>query len=103
MLVHMKKLDTNKMTKFEDFLKKELRDPKFKKAFEDGEVEHQIVCAMIDKRIKEGLTQKQLATKLGTTQSALARFEGGHVSPRLAFIQKLARALNMRVYVRSVK
>ena len=44
-------------------------------------------------RLSAGLSQHQLATKLGTTQSAVARLEGGTVQPRLETVEKLAETL----------
>ena len=35
-------------------------------------------------REKKGLSQRQLAELVGTTQSAIARLEGGHISPSIA-------------------
>lgn len=99
----MKKPDINKMLKFDDFLKEQLKDPAVKKAYDDLEFEDRIIRAMIDKRIKEKLTQKQLAERLGTTQSALARFESGRVSPRLDFIKKITQALGLELTVSAKK
>jgi transcriptional regulator with XRE-family HTH domain len=40
-----------------------------------------------------GVTQAELADKLGTTQSALSRVEAGRVLPRIDFLDRLAREL----------
>ena len=44
-------------------------------------------------RLKAGLSQQQLATRLGTTQSAVARLESGTTQPRLETVEKLAETL----------
>lgn len=44
-------------------------------------------------RLKAGLSQQQLAVKLGTTQSAVARLESGTTQPRLETVEKLAETL----------
>jgi transcriptional regulator with XRE-family HTH domain len=56
-------------------------------------------------RAKAGLTQAQVAERVGTTQSAIARLESGALkhSPSIATLQKYARALGYRVEVRFVK
>lgn len=56
-------------------------------------------------RAEAGLTQAQVAERVGTTQSAIARLESGALkhSPSIATLQKYARALGCRVEVRFVK
>jgi len=44
-------------------------------------------------RLRARLSQRQLADRLGTTQSAVARLEAGVVQPKLATLEKLAEAL----------
>ena len=56
------------------------------------------------KRIRElrearRMTQAQLATRARTTQSAIARLEGGQVVPKLDFLQKVASAMGLRLSV----
>jgi len=58
---------------------------------------------MIDARIKKDLTQKELAEKLGTTQSAISRLEKGNVSPTVAFLKRLADALDSRLDIRFLR
>lgn len=48
-------------------------------------------------RREAGLSQQQLATKLGTTQSAVARLEGGATQPRLETVEKLAETLGQNL------
>lgn len=44
-------------------------------------------------RTEAGLTQAELAARTGTTQSAIARMEGGGVKPRLETLEKIAHAV----------
>jgi ribosome-binding protein aMBF1 (putative translation factor) len=46
-----------------------------------------------------GLSQRQLAERMGTTQSAIARLEGGGVAPSLATLERLADALDAELVV----
>jgi DNA-binding XRE family transcriptional regulator len=48
-------------------------------------------------REKKGLSQRQLAELVGTTQSAIARLEAGNVSPSLPTLDKIAAALGAEV------
>lgn len=47
-----------------------------------------------------GLTQKELADKVGTQQSAIARLEKGKYAPSLTLLIKVADALGKRVEIR---
>ena len=44
-------------------------------------------------RKARGLSQRELAERVGTTQSAIARLEGGNISPSLPTLDKIAEAL----------
>ena len=76
-----------------------MRRPGFKKAYDDLEIESQLISAMIDQRNRKKITQKALAEKIGTKQSAIARFESGRANPRLSFLKKLSRALDVKLTV----
>jgi len=72
-----------------------LRDPEVKKEYNDLDVEYRLLKAVIENRIKKGLTQEMLARKIGTKQTAIARFESGKTNPSLRFIKKISEALDM--------
>ena len=74
-----------------------MKDPAFKKAYDDLDFEFAIIGALINARAKRGMTQEKLAEKAGTKQSAIARFEAGRANPTLAFIQKLSDALDLKI------
>ena len=76
-----------------------MRDPEYKKAYDELEFEFELIKAILDARQKKGLTQKKLAEKIGTKQSAIARFESGRANPRLSFLKKLSRALDVKLTV----
>lgn len=81
------------MENFEDFKKELLKDPKVKAEYDRLGPQYDLIRQILDARIKKKISQKQLAEKIGTKQSAIARFEGGNINPSLSFIQKLASAL----------
>lgn len=87
------------MRSFTDFLHEQLKDPEFKKMYDDLEPEFALISLLIEKRIKEGLTQAELAKKLNTKQSAISRFESGTSNPTLEFLQKMARALGAKLTI----
>ena len=88
-----------KFTNHRDYLAKQLRDPAFKKAYDALDLEFAIIEALIDARAKRGMTQEKLAEKIGTKQSAIARFESGRSNSTFAFIQKLSDALDLKITV----
>lgn len=76
-----------------------LRDPKVKHAYEELQLKYDIIRAVLDARIKKGVTQAELAERVGTTQSAIARFESGVSNPTLSFVQKITRALGTEIRI----
>ncbi len=87
------------MKTFKQSMEEFLRDPENKKAYDSLEVEFKIHNALIETRIQKKLTQKQLASKLGITQSALARFESGRTNPTLSFLQKITSGLGLKLTI----
>ncbi len=77
-----------------DRLKKEaFRNKAVKKAYDDLALEYSIIDQIIAKRIKLGMSQKDLAIKMGTKQPSIARFESGYYNPTLSFLKKVSKAL----------
>ena len=60
---------------FRKRLKKELKDPEFRRAFEEEEVYAVIAIQIAKIRENEKMTQKQLAKKMHTTQQTISRLE----------------------------
>lgn len=84
---------------FAQLREKLLRDPETKKAYDDLELKYAFIHKILDARIKAGITQSELAERAGTTQSAIARFESGAGNPTLSFIQKVSKALDVKVVI----
>ncbi len=61
--------------------------------------EFSVVEALVHARTRANLTQAELAQKIGTTQSAIARLEGGRVSPSLATLRRYAEATGARLEI----
>jgi ribosome-binding protein aMBF1 (putative translation factor) len=96
----MKKIDANKMKTLEDLKKDLFKKPGFRAAYKELEPEFRIIRALALARMKKGLNQRQLAKKIGITQSALARFESGKVDPRLTFLKKVTAGLGLKLIVK---
>ncbi len=89
-----------KMKTFEQFKKESLKRPGVRMAMKEADIEFQLIEAMVEARVKNSITQKQLAEKIGVAQSALARFESGRVSPTLSFLQKVTAGLGLKLMVK---
>ncbi len=87
------------MSKWEDLEKELLSDPKTKKEYDKLAPRYAVISALIDARTKKGLTQKELAQKIGTKQSAIARLESGSVNPSLEFLQKIAQVMGYKLTI----
>jgi len=89
-----------KMKTFAQFKKASMKRPGVRKAMTEADLEFDLIEAIIKKRGQKKLTQKELATEIGVTQSALARFESGRSNPTLSFIQKVTAGLGLRLMVK---
>ena len=77
-----------------------MKNPKFRQEYEKLEPEFAIARTIIEARIKDKVSQEQLAKKMGTGQAVISRLEGASSSPSLSLIKRLASALNLKVELR---
>lgn len=84
---------------FQDDLKERLKDPEFKKEWEDSELEYQLGRKLIEARLKQKLSQRELAKRVGTSQAAIARIEGMDANPSLHLLKRIAAALNTKLQI----
>ena len=75
------------------------KNPNFVREYEALEEEFALATALIKARADAGLTQEELAQRMGTTQSAIARLEGGKSRPSTTTLGKLAKATGTRLRV----
>lgn len=76
-----------------------MKDPVFRKAWEKTRVEYEVARALISARIKNKMTQTQLAKRMKTRQSVISRVENAQTKPTLSFMQRLADALGGKLRV----
>jgi len=85
----------------EDVLKPFLKDAEFRKGYEEELEKLRIVDALIRLRERRGLTQTQLARRVGVSQPFIAKLESGEVHNfSLETLVKLAMALDSELEVR---
>jgi predicted transcriptional regulator len=87
------------MTKISELHKKWLADPDYRKEYEALEEEFSLAANLIEARTRAGLTQAELATRMQTTQSVVARLESGRVRPSTSTLQKYAAATGSRLKI----
>lgn len=87
-----------KLGRYEDWKARQMRDPEFRAAVEELDPGFQVARL----RIRQGLTQKELAKLVGTKQSGIARLESGRTEPSLSFLRRVVEALGGRLEVHIV-
>lgn len=87
------------MSKWEDLEKELLSDPATKKEFDKLVPLYAVISELIAARIKHKMTQADVAKKVGTKQSSIARLESGNINPSLEFLQKVAQAMGLSVHL----
>lgn len=81
-------------------IKRELvRDYEAVSSYDSLESEYALICELIRKRLEAGLTQSELAQRIGTRQSAISRLESGEANPTIGFIHKVAHALRVEITI----
>ncbi|MFH1561163.1 MAG: helix-turn-helix transcriptional regulator [Patescibacteria group bacterium] len=89
-----------KDTSLDNYLKKQLRDPGFKKEWDKSEAAYQVTKALIEARLRNKLSQRQLAKRAGTTQAVISRIENMTVSPSVNLLQRIANSLGRKLELR---
>ncbi|HEU4983926.1 MAG TPA: helix-turn-helix transcriptional regulator [Acidobacteriaceae bacterium] len=88
------------MARITELHRKWMKEPKYRKAYDSLEDEFAVAKAVIAARNRAGLTQTELARKMGTTQPVVARMEGGRIQPSLRTLKRLADATGSRLMIR---
>ena len=79
--------------------RKLLKDPEFRKEYETLEPEYKLAGDLIRLRLSKGMTQEELARRINTKQSAIARLESAGSLPSLSTVKRVAEALDADLYV----
>ena len=83
-----------------DVKKTLLENPEVKKEYDKMNVLYEIKKQIIKFRIEQGLSQKELAKKIGTKQSAISRLENDDYNTSIEFLDKVANALDKKLEIR---
>ena len=87
------------MRTLQEHIKEKLKNPEFKEEYDALEEEYEIIRQIIHTRISAGLTQKELAEKIGTRQSNVSRIENGNSNPSIGTLRRIAQATGKKLKV----
>ena len=83
------------MITFDDMLNEQLQDPEFRKEYEAIQPEMDVIRAIVDARISQNLTQKELSERSGINQADISKIENGTRNPSLNLLKRLADGMGM--------
>jgi ribosome-binding protein aMBF1 (putative translation factor) len=87
------------MTQVKDLHRKWMKNRKYREAYDELEAEFDLARSVIAARTTAGLTQEQLAQRMATTQSVIARLESGKTRPSTQTLARLAAATGTRLRI----
>lgn len=88
--------------KLREDIAERMRNPAFAEAYNALEPEFQVARQVIALRLQRGLTQKELAERIGTKQSGISRLESMDQLPSLSFLKRVAEALDAQLQIQLV-
>ncbi|MBI4355916.1 MAG: helix-turn-helix domain-containing protein [Candidatus Omnitrophica bacterium] len=91
-------MKSRKLTRVQDHLQEKLRSPQFRESYAVEVFKAQIAREIIEVRIKEGLTQGELAQKIGVTQQEISKIENGEFQ-QIKTVMRVLLALRHRTTV----
>jgi predicted transcriptional regulator len=86
---------------FSKLRKKWMQDPEFRKEYEALAPEFALARELIGARAVAGLSQEDVAERMGTSQPAVARLESGH-KPSIKSLERYAKAVGKKVEIHLV-
>jgi ribosome-binding protein aMBF1 (putative translation factor) len=87
------------VTKLKDLHAKWSKDPAYRTAYDALEKEFALAAAIAEARSRAGLTQAEVAERMQTTQSNIARMEAGRTIPSTRTLEKFAQAIGAKLKI----
>lgn len=87
------------MRKYDDFIVEQLQDEEFKKEYDNLQPEFDVIRAIVDARVSQNLTQKQLAERSGINQADISKLENGTRNPSINLLKRLADGMDMALKI----
>lgn len=92
-------MKTKKFYSHEELHREWMKDPGYRRAYEDLEAEFQIARQIIGARLKRKMSQEDLAKKVGTGQAVISRLEGMNAKPSISLLSRIAKALDTKINI----
>jgi len=93
----------SKVRTFQNRLREDMKDPEFKKHYQEERQALKLAIKIAELRDQKGLSQQELAKLMGTSQQAISRIESGEYEGfTLKTLEKIAEATGMRIKIEFV-
>ena len=83
------------MKTLKQFKNEQSKDPDFVKEYKSIQPELDVIRAIVDARISQNLTQKELAERTGIDQADISKLENGTRNPSVNLLRRLAEGMGM--------
>jgi len=88
-----------KLLSFEEYFQNSLKDPEFRKLWEESDVEYQLSRQIIKKRLDKKMSQQDLARKARTTQAIISQIENSNLNPSLDLLKRISTGLGSKLNI----
>ncbi len=89
-----------KLMTFDQYFNNSLKDPEFKKLWEESSPKYQLSRQIIKRRLENKMSQSELAKKAGTTQAVISRLENSTFNPSLSLLERVSLGLGSKLNIR---
>ncbi|MFA7301361.1 MAG: helix-turn-helix transcriptional regulator [Candidatus Shapirobacteria bacterium] len=86
-----------KLLTFDQYFKNSLKDPEFKKLWEESKPKYDLSRQIIKKRLEKKMSQSELAKKSGTTQAVISRLENSTFNPSIELLERVCAGLGTKL------
>ena len=83
------------MKTLNEFMAEQLKNPEFREEYDKIQPELDVIRALVEARISQNLTQKELAARTGIDQADISKLENGTMNPSLNLLKRLADGMGM--------
>ena len=90
------------MKTLNEFMTEQLKDPEFREEYDKIQPELDVIRALVEARISQNLTQKELAARTGIDQADISKLENGTRNPSLNLLKRLADGMGMLLRIEFV-
>lgn len=90
------------MKTLEDYKNEQMKNPEFAKEYAEIQPEMEVIRAIVNARLSQHLTQKELAERTGIDQADISKLENGTRNPSINLLKRLAEGMGMALRIEFV-